>query len=232
MPPPRPPLEPPPPPLLPPLRRKPPPSCPPLCSTMLVGWRRRSGASTYAITDRGSQPEAGRHDRDRSIDRTRGGRIATDAPRMRRKRAELEEDVDPRLCDAQPARYNRAQPPGKAESQLVRGIRAGVRGGGQAHAGEGWHSRARTMRKKCAARSARGGCRSSGAMRSNEVDDLTCRSHISPGLRAPAHKRIDAARGIHAVIGTDLACIIIWNDRRVPAREIWAGMRKCCAGDA
>ena len=145
--------------------------------------------------------------------------------------AELEEDVDPRLYDAQPARYNRAQPPGKAESQLVRGIRAGVRGGGQAHAGEGWLSKARTIRKQCAARPARGGCRSSGAISSNEDDDLTCPSHTSPGLRAPAHKRIDAARGIHAVIGRDLAYSIIWIDRRLSAREIWASMRKCCAGD-
>ena len=47
-------------------RRKPPPSCPPKCLRMLVGWRRRSGASTYAITDRGSRPEAGGHDWDNS----------------------------------------------------------------------------------------------------------------------------------------------------------------------
>ena len=80
----------------------------------------------------------------------------------------------------------RAQPPGKAESQLVRGIREGVRHRRQAQAGEAWHSRARTMRKKCAARPARGGCRSSGAMPPNEVHDLTCPASPICARRAPA----------------------------------------------
>ena len=63
-----------------------------------------------------------------------------------------------------------------------------TRGGGQAHACEECMVRVRTMRKKYADRPAQGGCRSSGAMPSNEVDDLNCRAPPF-GAKRPAKQQ-------------------------------------------